>query len=122
MEVSMILPTKLPKAKDDVKILDGYYVVACREDIANEWMDYERMPVPSSLSYAQAKLKELKESDDSKWANYIIIKVENSSTKFNEDKHVLDSEFSEGFKSGYNEHKAEMKKKKESFEKWSKGA
>jgi len=86
MEVSMLLPTKLPKEKDNINILDGYYIVACREELANEWMDYKRTPVPSTLSYAQAKLKELNESPNkSKWSNYIIIKVEGSDTKFNED-------------------------------------
>tara|TARA_R110001632_G_scaffold163376_1_gene281781 strand:- start:26 stop:295 length:270 start_codon:yes stop_codon:yes gene_type:complete len=86
MEVSMLLPTKLPKEKDNINILDGYYIVACREELANEWMDYKRTPVPSTLSYAQAKLKELNKSPNkSKWSNYIIIKVDGSDTKFNED-------------------------------------
>ena len=80
MEVSMVLPTKLPKEKDNIKILDGYYIVACREELANEWMDYERTPVPSTLSYAQAKLKELNKSQNK--SNYIIIKVDGSDTKF----------------------------------------
>ena len=85
MEVSMILPTRLPKAKKDVKIADGYHIVKCSSRMACEWMDYERLCRTSSLAEAIHLLQFIKrklylvykERND----NFTIIKVSGSSFK-----------------------------------------